>query len=58
MDRSGRPTTELTKNNNERVRKIRKNDRRSLVRTVSGLTGLSNDTFFRILHDHLHMTNL
>ena len=45
MNRSGRPTTELTENNIERVWKIMENDRRSSVRTVSRLTELSNDTF-------------
>ena len=58
MDRSGWPTKELTVKNIERVQKIMENDRRSSVRTDSGLTGLSNDTIFRILHDHLHMTKL
>lgn len=55
-NRSGRPSTTITKSNIKRVEELVEEDRHISLRAIEALTSLNIFTIHTILHDHLEMS--
>ena len=56
-DRAGRAVTQSRPENNERFKKVLKNDKRLSVRKVADIVGMPDRTVHRVMTEHLEMRN-
>ena len=57
-ERSRRPTTSKTTNNNREIEKIIREDRRLSIRLIAERMSIDKETMWQVLHENLHMTKV